>query len=606
MKTNYQDPQTSEIRSTQIAGIQEAVGKLEDSVGMESVAEATIELTEVYISAEDRYRIYQAPAGKRNWVASPAPVIKKNGVVVTEGFTIDHAGGAINVSPSALSTDVFTADATYVTAMGTSFKTHLADFATPRNVKNYGVLGVSDGCMDSTVMLNALEGGYTYLFPPDTYMINGVGSYSGYGGWEPKENTKYIFPPLVSKLKIINEETGVHNAIWISDKKGIEFWNLTIEGDRDEHIGTMTQFGYGIQIRENSHVKIYNGYFYNFRGDGIFVSTIAPSVVELYNNVCDNNARQGMSIVRCGTVKGWGNKFSNTNGHAPSAGIDVEPNAVGEKIGIIQLDNTIFEGNAGVGFGIYGGSGDLTEYSINLPHAIFKNNTGAFTCQSLAYSKYGNININEPEIIGGTTGFALNDSQANIRVTNPKLIDNIYPFIFTANAEGHEVSNFKATDVEVSVDDTKLINVLRLYGSYTYKNIDIDITRQDFPAHNKIYNSIVATSEKFHYGTNYTAYPTNHIYTNSIAQYRFCTINNRDFASLMAIQLNEANTTLKNTEITIEVGNAVGINVDAGTKVIYPLGLSIIKSTQLGAKIRLKYDGTQWIIKEKIGDWVAP
>jgi peptidoglycan/xylan/chitin deacetylase (PgdA/CDA1 family) len=128
-KTNWQDPQTSEIRSTHISGLMEAVGKLEESIGMETVAEANIPLTEVYISTQDRYRIFQAPAGKRNWVVSPAPIIKKNGVTITEGFTIDYAGGAIIVSPSAISTDVFTADATYITAMATSFKTHLADNA---------------------------------------------------------------------------------------------------------------------------------------------------------------------------------------------------------------------------------------------------------------------------------------------------------------------------------------------------------------------------------------------------------------------------------------------------------------------------------------------
>jgi hypothetical protein len=110
MKTNYQDPQTSEIRSTQISGMQESLGKIEDILDMQLQAETGVALTEVFISAGDRYRIYQAPAGKRNWAASPAPVIKKNAVVITEGFTIDYAGGAIIVSPSAISTDVFTAD----------------------------------------------------------------------------------------------------------------------------------------------------------------------------------------------------------------------------------------------------------------------------------------------------------------------------------------------------------------------------------------------------------------------------------------------------------------------------------------------------------------
>jgi hypothetical protein len=152
MKTNYQDPGTSEIRSTQISGMQEAVGKLEDSIGMESVAEAGIELSHVFTQYLDpptnsivEYRIYQAPAGKRNWVASPTPVIKKNDVIITEGFTFDYAGGAIIVSPSAIETDAFTADATYIAAMATSFKTHLAEDAFKVTINSGLTLDVNAG-----------------------------------------------------------------------------------------------------------------------------------------------------------------------------------------------------------------------------------------------------------------------------------------------------------------------------------------------------------------------------------------------------------------------------------------------------------------------------
>lgn len=112
-KTNWQDPGSSEILSTHISGLQEAVGKIEDAIGLQTVAETNVPLTEVYISDTDRYRIYQAPVGKRNWVSSPAPVIKKNGVQITTGFEIDYGGGAIILSPAALSSDVFTADMTY-------------------------------------------------------------------------------------------------------------------------------------------------------------------------------------------------------------------------------------------------------------------------------------------------------------------------------------------------------------------------------------------------------------------------------------------------------------------------------------------------------------
>lgn len=113
-KTNWQDPGSSEILSTHISGLQEAVGKIEDAIGLQTVAETNVPLTEVYISDTDRYRIYQAPVGKRNWVASPAPVIKKNGVQITSGFTIDYGGGAIILSPAASSSDTFTADVTRV------------------------------------------------------------------------------------------------------------------------------------------------------------------------------------------------------------------------------------------------------------------------------------------------------------------------------------------------------------------------------------------------------------------------------------------------------------------------------------------------------------
>jgi len=133
--TNWQDPQTSEMRSTQISGLQEAVGKVETAIGMSTATETGIALSEVYISSLDRYRIYQAASGKRNWVASPAPVIYKNGIVIASGFTIDYGGGAIIANPSALSTDVFTADVTYINGacmsdIAATVDTHLADNVT--------------------------------------------------------------------------------------------------------------------------------------------------------------------------------------------------------------------------------------------------------------------------------------------------------------------------------------------------------------------------------------------------------------------------------------------------------------------------------------------
>ena len=112
-RTNWQDPKTSEIISPQISGLQEAVGKIEESIAIDSVAEAGIPLSEVFIADDDRCRIFQAPEGKRNWLIFPAPLIKKNGAVIANDFEIDYGGGAVIFTNPILPTDTLTADVTY-------------------------------------------------------------------------------------------------------------------------------------------------------------------------------------------------------------------------------------------------------------------------------------------------------------------------------------------------------------------------------------------------------------------------------------------------------------------------------------------------------------
>lgn len=112
-KTNWQDPGSNEVRSTQISGIQEAVGKIEESIGMNSVVGANIPLAEVFISNDDRYRIFQAPIGKRNWLLSPTPIVKKNGAVINSGFEIDYGGGAIILNANDAVANTYTVDATH-------------------------------------------------------------------------------------------------------------------------------------------------------------------------------------------------------------------------------------------------------------------------------------------------------------------------------------------------------------------------------------------------------------------------------------------------------------------------------------------------------------
>jgi len=126
-KTNFQDPGSSEIRSTHISGVMEAINKIEESLNMDTVAETDVVLPELFISEDDRYRIFQAPEGKRNWLNSPAPVIKKNGVEISTGFGIDYGGGAVVFNPPLTASDTVTASFTR-TKNTSGFNAHLVDY----------------------------------------------------------------------------------------------------------------------------------------------------------------------------------------------------------------------------------------------------------------------------------------------------------------------------------------------------------------------------------------------------------------------------------------------------------------------------------------------
>lgn len=115
---NY-DPGSTEARSPLIAGLAEACNKLSGALNMKTATITDIQMQEVYITETDRYRIYQTPLGNKLWLQSPAPIIKKNGIPITESndnFTIDYLGGSIAFEDDYRLTaeDVVTATATYI------------------------------------------------------------------------------------------------------------------------------------------------------------------------------------------------------------------------------------------------------------------------------------------------------------------------------------------------------------------------------------------------------------------------------------------------------------------------------------------------------------
>lgn len=221
-KTNWQDPQTSEILSTHISGLQGAVGKLEESIGIQSTSEANITLSEVFISNDDRCRVYQAPIGKRNWLASPSPVIRKNGDVITEDFFIDYGGGAVIFTTPISEEDVLVADATYTVKIdGKQLSTEDYTTVEKENLQQlYGNLEVQKAPIGFP---NRTDSTFNFERSTRTFTIEPTGSqYQVY-------YKDRIFTKTEEENVIIPDETGLY-FIFFDKDTGVLSYSLTFPG----------------------------------------------------------------------------------------------------------------------------------------------------------------------------------------------------------------------------------------------------------------------------------------------------------------------------------------------------------------------------------------
>lgn len=127
----------------------------------------------------------------------------------------------------------------------------------------------------------------------------------------------------------------------------------TIIGDKNSHLGSTGEWGMGVSFRDVNEFTILNGTIKECWGDGIYLSgdSSAPGVYSdgcisgIIDNVqCDDNRRNGTSIVAGKNIKITNCLFSRTVGTAPMAGLDIEPNT-NQKCSNIVVDNCTFKEN---------------------------------------------------------------------------------------------------------------------------------------------------------------------------------------------------------------------------------------------------------------------
>ncbi|HEU4789730.1 MAG TPA: right-handed parallel beta-helix repeat-containing protein [Flavobacterium sp.] len=170
-------------------------------------------------------------------------------------------------------------------------------------------------------------------------------------GLSLKNNSQVIFKKG-SKLLLETNSKQNYEILRLHEVSNVTVYSPTIIGDREGHMGTTGEWGFGISIRGSQKIKILNAVVKNCWGDGIYLGTtgaLTNSDIVIKNSFLDNNRRNGISIISGINITISNSLISNTNGTAPMSGIDLEPNSNKEFLRNIALKNIITFNNKNEG-----------------------------------------------------------------------------------------------------------------------------------------------------------------------------------------------------------------------------------------------------------------
>ena len=225
------------------------------------------------------------------------------------------------------------------------------------DVTDFGVNGRDTS--DDTNAIQSVLNNYDNVYIPDgTYYINVNKSLNLHSG-----QTLTLSEGAV--LKALPTSYGFYSIINIGSADDVTVTGGQLIGERADHNGTSGEWGMGINIGDSSNVKISDVTISDCWGDGIYIGgNQQPSRdITIDGVICDNNRRQGLSITYAIGVEISDSVFKNTNGTAPAAGIDIEPNE-NETTENITIINTECYGNEGAGLDLMGWLERVTDVTV--------------------------------------------------------------------------------------------------------------------------------------------------------------------------------------------------------------------------------------------------
>ena len=219
------------------------------------------------------------------------------------------------------------------------------------NVRQKGAKG--DARTDDTAALQAafdkVAGtGGTVLVPDGVYMVDAVGDRL----LKIRNDTTLKLSPGAT-IKAIPNGSQNYAVLTVAGVSNVTITGGTLEGDRSQHTSKEGQWGMGVMIIEGSkNITVSGVTSKEMWGDGFYVGTAQD--VTFCSVVADHNRRQGLSVIEVERLEVTNSVFSNTQGTRPSAGIDLEPDDVKQRISNVRIHKSKFLNNKGPGILVAG------------------------------------------------------------------------------------------------------------------------------------------------------------------------------------------------------------------------------------------------------------
>ena len=231
------------------------------------------------------------------------------------------------------------------------------------NVRDFGARG--DGQTDDTnafrECIDSLRpnGGICFV-PSGTYLIDPL-----HGVALIDHLTLKFAPGAVLKASAVRASQS--SVIIGRSVRNVALLGGTVIGERNGHLGVGGEWGMGVDLRGCSDARIEHVKVRECWGDGIYIGFDAGRGCEriaIRNCICRRNRRQGLSITACVGAVVQDCDFSDTEGTAPEAGIDIEPDR-NSVVRDVKIVNCTMLRNAGFGTTVVGSTVSAVSLSAN-------------------------------------------------------------------------------------------------------------------------------------------------------------------------------------------------------------------------------------------------